>query len=53
VTALARDMVGAWGMSDRIGPILVLAGDELTWHPVDGLRAAAGVPPAAGVLRSA
>jgi len=36
VTELARDMVGLWGMSDRIGPILVLAGEDLTWHPVDG-----------------
>lgn len=36
VTEVARDMVGAWGMSDRIGPILVLAGNDLSWHPVDG-----------------
>jgi cell division protease FtsH len=36
VTDLARHMVGTWGMSERIGPVLVLADDDLSWHPVDG-----------------
>jgi cell division protease FtsH len=34
-TALARNMVGRWGMSDAIGPVAVLGYDDAAW-PFDG-----------------
>ena len=35
-TALARNMVGRWGMSQAIGPVAVLGSEDAGW-PFDGI----------------
>jgi cell division protease FtsH len=36
LTQIARQMVGRWGMSERLGPVTLLAGDESGSLPPDG-----------------